>query len=94
VVGGEVFSPDTDGVIVDATTLALASGVAFVEDRATGAGVGFGFPTNTTPFADNGFFGPGVFLTSSIAEPASLALLALALAVFRLLGVPSRKTAD
>ena len=91
VVGGEVFSPDTDGVIVDATALALAPGAAFVEDRATGAGAGFGFPTITTPFADNGFFGPGVVLTSSIAEPAPLALLALALAVFSLVGVPTRK---
>jgi hypothetical protein len=90
VVGGEAFAPDTDGEFRDASSLILAPGTAFVDDKATGAGNGFAFPTNSTPFAANGFFGPGVFLTSAVPEPTSLALLAIALSVL-LLQVAKRR---
>ena len=79
VVGGEFFAPDTDGVIFDASALILAPGVAFVEDRSGGAGSGFSFPTNTSPFTGNSFFGPSILLASPVPEPSSLALLAIAL---------------
>jgi hypothetical protein len=85
VVGGEAFATDTDGVILNATSIFLAPGTAFVEDRASGAGTGFAFPTNTSPFADFAFFGPGVLLTSAVPEPGILALLALSLSAIGLM---------
>src|SRR5687767_14012829 len=78
VVGGEFFASDTDGVVFHAATLTLAPGVAFIEDRAGGAGSGFSFPTNTSPFTENSFFGPSIFLTAAVPEPGSLALLVIA----------------